>query len=295
VDVLVSTSIIESGLDIPNANTLIVDRADRFGLSQLYQLRGRVGRSRARGYAYFFHPPLGRLTHEARARLETIAEETELGAGFSIAVRDLELRGAGDILGYRQHGHIAVVGFHLYTRMLAQAVKTLRAQREGLPPEATPTVEETGIISIDLPLPTYLSTDYVPDAALRLKLYRRLADLTTVEGVDDMGTELADRFGPLPPPVENLLYQLRVKVLALRAGVEAITSDGAHVSLRLPGLEEADRPALQRALGHGVRASRVALYLPADGEEAWQAALLAILEGLLRQRGDARKTHVVVQ
>ena len=134
-----------------------------------------------------------------------------------------------------------------------------------------------------------------PDAALRLKLYRRLADLTTVEGVDDVGAELADRFGPLPPPVENLLYQLRVKVLALHAGVEAITSDGTHISLRLPGLEEADRPTLQRALGHGVRASRVALYLPANGEETWQAALLAILEGLLRQRGDARKTHVVVQ
>jgi transcription-repair coupling factor (superfamily II helicase) len=284
IDVLVSTSIIESGLDIPNANTLIVDRADRFGLSQLYQLRGRVGRSAQRAYAYFFHPPLARLTNDARARLETIAEETQLGAGFSIAMRDLELRGAGDILGYRQHGHIAAVGFHLYTRMLAQTVKALRSEYETIPPEVADADADAGAIAIDLPLPTFLPTDYVPDSALRIKIYRRLADLTTIEGVDEIAVELADRFGPLPPPVENLLYQLRVKTLALRAGVEAITSDGRTISLRLPGLDEVDRPSLQRRLGNGVRVSRTALWLPVDnGRDDWQTSLLSLLESLTLQ------------
>jgi transcription-repair coupling factor (superfamily II helicase) len=280
VDVLVSTSIIESGLDIPNANTLIVDRADRFGLSQLYQLRGRVGRSATRAYAYFFHPPFGRLTHDARARLETMAEQTELGAGFSIAMRDLELRGAGDILGYRQHGHIVAVGFHLYTRMLNQAVRALRAQREDAVPDALPP-PETATLTIDLPLPIFLPTDYVSDVTLRLKLYRRLADLTSTESIAEMAAELTDRFGTLPPPVENLLYQLRVKSLALPVGVEAITSDGRVISIRMPGLESVDRLALQHSLRHGVRVSRTSLYLPLDGgANIWQPALIAILENL---------------
>jgi len=283
IDVLVSTSIIESGLDIPNANTLIVDRADRFGLSQLYQLRGRVGRSAARGYAYFFHPPLGRLTPDARARLETIAEQTELGAGFNIAMRDLELRGAGDILGHRQSGHIAAVGFHLYTRMLSRAVKALRSRREGKP-ELAPAEPETAATSIELPLPTYLPTDYIPDAALRLKLYRRMADLTTIEAVDDMAAELADRFGPLQLPVKNLLYQLRVKVLAAQIGIEAIASNGQYISIRLPGLEKMNRAELQQQLNPSVRISKQALYLPADPEGTWQETLLMVLESLHHER-----------
>ncbi len=287
IDVLVSTNIIEAGLDIPNANTLIVDRADRFGLAQLYQLRGRVGRSANRAYAYFFHPPLHGLTPEARARLETIAEQTELGAGFNIAMRDLEIRGAGDILGTRQHGQIAAVGFHLYTRMLAQAVRRMRARREGSVPahmdgrEGDAAPRET--ITIDLPIPTYIPTDYVPDMALRIQLYRRMADVADEAEIDDLAAELADRFGPLPPPAENLMVQLRVKLMALRAGVDAVISDGGQISIRVAGLDEIDRRSLQGRLGHDVRVSRMAVWLPRDGEN-WQETLPDVLERLVEER-----------
>ncbi len=285
VDVLVCTSIIEAGLDIPNANTLIVDRADRFGLAQLYQLRGRVGRSTNRAFAYFFHPPLSRLTPEARARLQTIAEQTELGSGFHIAMRDLEIRGAGELLGVRQSGHISAVGFHLYTRMLAQAVKRLRDQHEGTlaadgGPLEAPAPRET--VAVELPLPTYIPTDYVPSMTLRLQLYRRMAELRSEAAIEDLRAELQDRFGPLPLPVENLLYQLRVKLLALEANVETIAAEGAQIAIRLSDLEHIDRPALQRWLGHNVRVSRTAIWLPC--REDWQAALIAVLKRLAAAR-----------
>jgi len=278
IDVLVSTSIIEAGLDIPNANTLIVDRADMFGLAQLHQLRGRVGRSASRAFAYFFHPSTASLTPEALARLETIAEEAELGAGMNIAVRDLELRGTGDILGTRQHGQIAAVGFHLYTRMLTQAVTRLRAERDGSL-EGRRVVEENDDAGetaiIDLPMPTHIPTDYVADSALRIQLYRRMADLPDQEAIDKLGAELADRFGPLPEPVSNLLYQLAVRRLAIRARVSAITSDGRQISIRMAGLAHVDRTALQRSIGHNVRVSRTAIWLPrGDGNTVdWKETL----------------------
>lgn len=280
IDILVCTSIIEAGLDIPNANTLIVDRGDMFGLSQLYQLRGRVGRGAARAYAYIFHPPLNRLTDDARARLEVIAEQTQLGAGLSIAMRDLEIRGAGEILGTRQHGAIASVGFHLYTRMLAQAVQRQRAQRDGKQaPETEAGPRE--IVTIDLPIPTYIPMDYVDEMSLRIQLYRRLADVSTAQDINDLRSELADRFGPPPPPVENLLFQLDVKRLALRADVEAITTDGDQIAIRLPGLATMDRPGFQRALKHNVRVSRTAIWLPRGtdpDDESWRDELLDLLE-----------------
>ncbi len=284
VDVLVTTSIIEAGLDFPNANTLIVDRADQFGLAQLYQLRGRVGRSANRAFAYFFHPPTARLSPEARARLDTIAEHAELGAGFNIAMRDLEIRGAGEILGVRQSGNISAVGFHLYTQMLAQAVRRLRAQRDGSPAaeEVAELPRET--VTIDLPLPTYIPTDFVPDIGLRIQLYRRMADLPDEGAVHDLRTELEDRFGPLPPPVDNLLFQLRVKQRALRANVEAVVSEGEQISIRMGGLAHADRPLLQRNLGHDVRVSRTAIWLPLGENGAWQGALLDILAQLAAER-----------
>lgn len=285
VDVLVTTSIIEAGLDFPNANTLIVDRADRFGLAQLYQLRGRVGRSANRAFAYFFHPPASRLTPEARARLQTIAEHADLGSGFNIAMRDLEIRGAGELLGVRQSGSIAAVGFHLYTQMLAQAVRRLRAERDGTLAEgvAEGTLADEPrreSVTIDLLLPTYVPTDYVPDMALRIQLYRRMAELHNEDALRDLRVELEDRFGPLPSPVDNLLYQLRVKQRALLAGVEAVVSEGQQVSIRLGGLAHADRPGLQRALGHGVRVSRTAIWLPLGEGDGWQAALIAVLDRL---------------
>ncbi len=276
-DVLLSTTIIESGLDIPNANTLIVDRSDWFGLAQLYQLRGRVGRGANQAYAYFFHPRTSRLTPEARARLETIGEQTELGSGFSIAMRDLEIRGAGDLLGTRQSGHIAAVGFHLYTELLAQAVRHLKGEGEA---PHLPIAAQT--VTIDLPLPAFLPVHYVPDTSLRIQLYRRIAEIDTLERVEEMRAELADRFGPLPRAVEGLLYQIRVKLLAQRANASALATENGQIAIRLPYLATIDRAALQETLGHNTRVSRTGIWLPANGlpEAEWQANLIDVLEKL---------------
>jgi transcription-repair coupling factor (superfamily II helicase) len=276
-DVLISTSIIESGLDIPNANTLIVDRADWFGLAQLYQLRGRVGRGTNQAYAYFFHPRTSRLTFDARARLETIGEQTELGAGMSIAMRDLEIRGAGDLLGTRQSGHIAAVGFHLYTQLLAQAVQHLKGLGEAPRlPAAAPT------LTIDLPVPAYLPTGFIEEPSLRIQLYRRLAELENAAEIKDMQAELTDRFGTLPRAVVGLLFQLRVKLLAQAANATAIGPENGQISIRLPYLASTDRTALQLLLGHEVRVSRTAVWLPYETleEPVWQANLLDVLEKL---------------
>ena len=277
IDVLLSTTIIESGLDIPNANTLIVDRAHEFGLSQLYQLRGRVGRGTRQAYAYFFHPPWYTLNPDARARLETIAEHTDLGAGYDIAMRDMEIRGAGDLLGGQQSGHVASVGLDLYTRLLANAVKQRRAARDG---EAVP-LELPEATLIDLPLAAYIPTDYVPDASLRLRLYRRMAVLDTLAEIDEMAAELADRFGPIPDPVHNLLYQLRIKALAQRAHVTAVTTESGQIKIRLADLENLDRFRLQRFLGEHVRVSRKAIWMNRDmSTHEWQVALVQALEKL---------------
>ncbi|MDX1662196.1 MAG: transcription-repair coupling factor [Candidatus Promineifilaceae bacterium] len=277
IDLLLSTSIIESGLDIPNANTLIVDRAEMFGLSQLYQLRGRIGRGTRRAYAYFFHGPWPSLTEEARQRLTTIAEETELGAGYNIAMRDLEIRGAGELLGPRQSGHIAAIGFDLYTRMLAQAVRQRKAAREGGPPVA----ELPEPTTIDLPLAAYIPPDYVPDGSLRLRLYRRMAGLNSLEEVDEMAEELADRFGPIPDPVDNLLYQLRIKVLAMRAAVKSVTIESGQIRIRVPALEEMPRYRLQRYVANDVRVSKKAVWLGRDmSTNEWKVVLVRVLERL---------------
>ncbi|MFN8563703.1 MAG: transcription-repair coupling factor [Anaerolineae bacterium] len=281
-DILVSTSIIESGLDIPNANTLIVDRADWFGLAQLYQLRGRVGRSAQQAYAYFFHPPATRLTEDARSRLETLAEYTDLGSGFQIAMRDLELRGAGDILSTRQTGHVAAIGLHLYTQMLAKAVRDLKGA--GAPKDLPPTISESSVL-IDLPLPAYLPTDWIPEIALRLQIYRRIGGLNTVDEVTAMRDELRDRFGNdrngrLPAAVDGLLYQMHVKLLAQDANASAILHHDRIAEVRLPYLVELDRPGLERDLGSGVRVTRTAVEVPMV--EGWQPRLLDVLIYLAR-------------
>jgi len=272
IDVLVCTSIIESGLDIPNANTLVVERADRFGLAQLYQLRGRVGRGAQRAYAYFFHDRLTRLTPEARQRLETIHETADLGAGYTIAMRDLEIRGAGDILGTRQSGHVAAVGFDYYTRLLARSVQELRAQREGQPPPAEPLRS----IRIDLPIPVRLPKDYVPDVRLRLQMYRRLAELGSMVQIDEIEQELADRFGPLPRPARNLMYQLRLKALARDAGVGAIIIESGRLALRSGGEKYPDPERLRHVIGDRATVSRRAVWLPL--ERGWREELVSVLK-----------------
>jgi transcription-repair coupling factor (superfamily II helicase) len=194
-DILLSTTIVESGLDIPNANTIFIDDADRYGLADLHQLRGRVGRYKHRAYCYLLVDENRHLSPEAARRLRAIEEFSQMGAGFALAMRDLELRGAGNILGTQQSGHIATVGYEMYCALLERAVRRLKRlpQRE--------TVE----VSIDLPGEAYLPRGYVPDMRAKVDLYRRLARLTTEEAVDDLANELADRFGPLPAPVAHLL------------------------------------------------------------------------------------------
>jgi transcription-repair coupling factor (superfamily II helicase) len=275
VDVLLCTSIIESGLDIPNTNTLIIDRADTFGLAQLYQLRGRVGRGPVRAYAYFFTNRRHRPTPEAYQRLETLAEQTELGAGYAIAMRDLEIRGAGEILGTRQSGYIAAIGFHLYTRLLSQAVRRLRAERGGYAPEM-----EGLPPSVDLPLAAALPEEYVPDRDLRLRLYRRMAEIGSEGDLESLRKELEDRFGPTPEAAENLLYQLRVKILAQRAGVDPVAMEGGTLILGVALGEDARVAEIHPR----ARYSKERLYIPVAGEkDAWKPELINILLRLAKR------------
>ena len=288
IDILLSTTIIESGLDIPNANTLIVDRADTFGLAQLYQLRGRVGRGAARAYSYFFRHKKLSPTVEGQQRLEVIAENTQLGAGYSIAMRDLEIRGAGDLLGTRQSGHIQAVGFHLYTRLLADAVRQIRrieAARQG-----GETKEERGKIevslssltqpismpvNVDLPLAVGIPADYIPDQDLRLRLYRRIADLRDETEVNALASEFEDRFGLLPEMVRNLFYQMQVKLRAEKAGLTAINWEAGQVVLKYPAPADGREANRLADLSPGVRGGKNA-YWCSFGDQ-WESKLLDTL------------------
>lgn len=273
VDVLVCTTIVENGLDIRRANTIIVNRADHFGLAQLYQLRGRVGRGAVRGYCYLFHDRNSTLTFDARRRLEALLESSdELGAGFRIAMRDLEIRGAGELLGARQHGQIASVGFDLYTRLLAQSVNDLRDKRERLakaqgvngdthptdsangalaphPPSQQPESAPFPIelddplappVTLDLPLRAEIPATYVEDEGLRLQLYRRIAGLSSPNDLEEMKKEIEDRFGKdpetnsIPLELRNLFYQIQVKMEALKAGILNIGRRRDQIAIRLP-------------------------------------------------------------
>ncbi|UCD38887.1 MAG: DEAD/DEAH box helicase, partial [Fidelibacterota bacterium] len=228
VDILVCTTIIESGLDMPNANTLIVNRADKFGLTQLYQLRGRVGRGANLAYAYFLYDGGKHLTPVAHQRLRTIYEATELGAGFNIAMKDLEIRGAGTLLGPRQSGHITAIGFNLYTRLLAEAVEEQKALRSGAPkpPPRLP------MPAVDIPLDAFIPETYVADVDTRMELYRALGSVEAADNLEDISREYVDRFGKPPPEVENLFYAVRIKALAAKAGIESITTEEGQIILR---------------------------------------------------------------
>ncbi|HEU5005766.1 MAG TPA: TRCF domain-containing protein, partial [Jatrophihabitantaceae bacterium] len=238
-DVLVATTIVESGLDIPNANTLIVDRADMFGLSQLHQLRGRVGRGRERGYAYFTYPPERPLTETAYDRLATIAQHTEMGAGMAVAMKDLEIRGSGNLLGGEQSGHIAGVGFDLYVRLVGEAVADFRdPSGEGRP--------EDQEVRVELPVDANLPADYLPGERLRLEAYRALASAASDDAVDAVRAELIDRYGPIPAPVENLLAVARFKVLCRSYGVTEVALQGNTVRFGPLELPESAQLRLQR-------------------------------------------------
>jgi len=347
-DVLVATTIIENGLDIPNANTIIINRADNFGLAQLYQLRGRVGRSTQRGHCYLLYDRHGVLSFDARRRLNAIMESSEeLGAGYRIAMRDLEIRGAGELLGARQHGNIDSIGFDLYTRLIAQSINELRRKKERFEKASSALGEVTGEekeeieslgdleieadsqtpkppvaqlpnlhaqndlpfdvedpltppVQLDLPIDARIPQIYVEEEGLRLQLYRRIAGITHVEQIDEMRQELVDRFGEdaetksVPIEIENLFYQIRVKMLAIRAGIERIGRELDQLVLKADILENMDRPAMQRRLRLGLRqimvgkekaipddAARVgrrAIYLPLDEEGKWKTVLLRTLE-----------------
>jgi transcription-repair coupling factor (superfamily II helicase) len=270
IDLLLCTSIIESGLDIPNANTLIVDRGDTFGLAQLYQLRGRVGRGAQRAYAYFFRHRLKAPTLEGLERLETIAENTQLGAGYSIAMRDLEMRGAGELLGTQQHGYIASVGFHLYTSLLAQAVNQTRIDQgeqalSGLDSE----IPQTSLaipVNVDLPISVGIPVFYIPDDFLRLQLYRRLANLRNSTEIESIRDEFVDRFGPIPEEVENLFYKIRVKLLAELAGLASVTKEGDQIVLKF---------------GYQTRIGKNAYRLLLNEHGDWHKRLLSVLSTII--------------
>ncbi len=242
-DVLVCTAIIESGVDIPSVNTIIIDRAHQLGLTQLYQLRGRVGRSHVRAYAYLLYDDRRPLSNEARARLEAIQEATELGAGFQVALRDLELRGAGNILGPEQSGHIAAVGLELYTQLLARAVQELR---EGRPLDDPPSV------TVDLPIEATIPAEYCGDEAVRMSLYQRFAAIRTPEELTELVAELRDRFGPLPVPVERMVDLARLRLWANRLGIVSIVERDGEVFIRPVIGQRLEEERLRRSLGPGV-------------------------------------------
>ncbi|MCW2916980.1 MAG: mfd [Actinomycetia bacterium] len=235
-DVLVATTIVESGLDIPNANTLIVDRADMYGLSQLHQLRGRVGRGRERAYSYFLYPPEAPLSETAHERLTTIAQHTEMGAGMFVAMKDLEIRGAGNILGAEQSGHVAGVGFDLYVRMVGEAVRELRDEAPA----------ESVEVKVELPIDAHMPHEYVPGERLRLEAYRRIAGIQTADEIPAVQEELKDRFGPLPVAVLNLLEVARFRAMARTAGLSEVTLQGNHIRFAPVELPESRQIRLQR-------------------------------------------------
>jgi transcription-repair coupling factor (superfamily II helicase) len=277
-DILISTAIVESGLDIPASNTIIVNRADRFGLAQLYQLRGRVGRERQQAFCYLLVPADGRVDEQAQKRLRVLQELTELGSGFKLALRDLEIRGAGNLLGAQQHGHIAAVGYDLYSKLLAEAVRELSGQ------PSTAAVDPV----VSAPVEGFLSEEYVPEVNQRLALYKRLAGAGDAETLADIRAELADRFGPLPLEAEQLLDVVGLRQAARRIGVEKVEIGEARVLLTFA----AATPVAPGKLLAAIRDSKGRLKMKRDfvleatiARGEWpreRDSVLAVLEGLAR-------------
>jgi transcription-repair coupling factor (superfamily II helicase) len=267
-DVLVCTTIIESGLDVPNANTLVIERADMLGLAQLYQLRGRVGRSTARGYAYLFFPEQRSMTEEAYKRLETVSTHTGLGSGLSIALRDLEIRGAGNVLSGEQSGHVATVGFEAYAQLMREAVEDLKAG--GGSGGTARRLEQEAEIKIDLPVDAHLPKDYIADEALRLEAYRKVAAVRDATGVKSVREELVDRYGPLPAQAERLLTVAALRAAIRRWGIREIsTTPRRTVRVTPVSLSDSQEIRLQRELPNALynpAAEALELPMPATGD-----------------------------
>ena len=271
IDVLVSTTIIESGLDVPNANTLIIERADLLGLSQLHQLRGRVGRSSERGYAYFLFPEGASITEPAYERLKTIAEHSRLGSGLAIAMRDLEIRGAGNVVGAEQSGHVAAVGFDMYSQLLKEEIGELTGE---------PVAREVEI-KVDLPVDAHLPHDYVADATQRLELYQRISAVRDAAGVKDVRAELEDRFGPLPEPADRLLTIAALRAAMRRWGLgELVLTPKQQLRIAPVSLSDSQQVRLERRYpGHRIRSEQQTLTVPLprpvpDDLIAWAAGVL---------------------
>jgi transcription-repair coupling factor (superfamily II helicase) len=270
-DVLISTTIIESGIDIPNVNTIVIDNADTLGLTQLYQLRGRVGRSTNRAYAYLLYRPAKPLSGEAQERLNAIQEATELGAGLKVAMRDMEIRGAGNILGAEQSGHIAAIGYELYIRLLSQAVEEIRSGRPAA---------EIGPVTLDLPLTALIPADYIADTELRLATYRRIAAVESLADLASRRDELEDRFGPIPEQVEHLLALIALRLRATSLGIESVVEREREIVIRpveTAGLERRLRPLLGRAVK--LTPNSIRLRLP-DLTMPWQQAIDLVLDAV---------------
>jgi transcription-repair coupling factor (superfamily II helicase) len=271
-DVLVCTTIVESGLDMPTVNTLVVDRADMLGLAQLYQLRGRVGRRGQRAYAYLLHPRDRALTEEAYERLKTIGEFTDLGSGFKIAMRDLEIRGAGNLLGAEQSGHIAAVGFDLYVEMVTEAVGELTGE----------TIEEPAEVQIDVPVTAHLPRDYIARDDVRMEAYRRLAAVTSLADVDDVRAEWEDRYGPPPPPAEALLDVARLRAVCLARGVRAVAVQKGMARLDGLQLRKSQEARLKRAIARAqVLPDAVVVPVQATAGTSIPQALRKLLEEIV--------------
>jgi transcription-repair coupling factor (superfamily II helicase) len=273
-DVLVCTTIIESGLDIPNVNTIIVERSDRFGLAQLYQLRGRVGRSGRRAYAYFLYDPRRSLTEQADKRLDVISGLHELGQGFKIALRDLEIRGAGNLLGTEQHGAIAAVGFEMYLQMLQGAVSKMRSGSEET---AVGDVLSTTEMNLDLPLDHFIPRSYIRDEKLRLGAYRQLAATEDEEELDGVLRSLEDRYGPGPAQLDNLAYSLRIKLRGQRMGLRGVVAEGHDIVIRVDPQRFLDVDELTRRMAGRIAVAPNRLKMRRQGE-GWQRDLLQLLD-----------------
>jgi len=280
-DVLVCTSIIESGIDIPQANTLIVEHSDTFGLAQLYQIRGRVGRSRERAYAYLLYDSAAALTAEAAQRLSALSDYTELGAGFKIAMRDLEIRGAGNLLGDEQSGHVAALGFELYMQMLDQAVREAGPAEDGLEEAALPEP-----VRLDVNVDAYVPAIYIPYEQAKIEVHRRVAEALEVADVERLHEELEDRFGPVPEPLENLLALQRARIKFGQAGARTVSFRGDRLAVVPIELDSRRAKRLREELPDALYEagrSQVSVRVPRDGSERFPSvvraadALLAVM------------------